>query len=311
MAAFFERFRAEVARYAEGVHRLGPPASAKEVARLPHELADFLRSWNGAELFVDAYTICDVERLVRKGDLLLFGESSTGDVFALDLGGQGGKPVLRLEEDTEETLIEGTSFALWIEALVVADGVLYDREGEFKEGVVDETGEELAPAVVEKRERKVLKIDPRAPAPAWRLARALSRQGKGKEAQEILGRVVQATPSFAWAQFDLGQLQVAGGQLHQAEETFLRAGAVAGSYAAYFLAHAARAAAARGDEAARALHAERALGLDPDLARAQKDAARTRAEEGIVDESRELLALARALAPRDLELLELERRLRG
>lgn len=311
MAVFFERFRAEVARYAEGVHRLGPPASAKEVARLPHELADFLRSWNGAELFVDAYTIYDTAGLVRQGDLLVFGESALGDVFALDLGGQGGEPVLRLEEDTEETLIEGTSFALWIEALVVADGVLYDRECEFKDDVVDETGEELAPAVVEKRERKVLKIDPGAPAPAWRLARALSRQGRVKEAQEILCRVVQATPGFAWALFDLGQLQVEGGQLNQAEEVFLRAGAVPGNYAAYFIAHAARVAAARGDEAARARHAERALGLDPDLLRVQKDAALTRAKEGMVDESRGLLALARALAPRDLELLELERRLRG
>jgi tetratricopeptide (TPR) repeat protein len=311
MALFFDRFRGEVARYAEGVHRLGTPASASEVARLPRELGDFLRSWNGAELFVDAYTIYDAAHLVREGSLLFFGESATGDRFALDLQGDAEPSVLRLEEDTEETLIEGTSFARWIEALVVGDGVLYDREGDYKDDVVDETGEELSPAVVEKRERKVLKIDPDAPAPAWRLARALTRLHREAEARKLLDRLVARAPAFAWAHFDRGKLLAAEGDLEKAEEAFLQAGSLPGPYAAFFVAHAARAAADRGDEASRRKHAERALELRPDLARLQKEAAQARAAEGVLDESRELVALARALAPRDLELLELARRLRG
>ena len=54
MPVFFERFRTEIASYAEGVFRLGEPATAAQVKGLPAELAAFLRSWNGAELFIDA-----------------------------------------------------------------------------------------------------------------------------------------------------------------------------------------------------------------------------------------------------------------
>jgi len=66
----------------------------------------------------------------------------------------------------------------------------------------------------------------------------------------------------------------------------------------------------RGDEAARAQHAARALALDPEVARAQRRAAQARVDEGELDEARELVALAAALLPRDLEVAELVRRLK-
>ena len=136
MAPFFERFRSEVARYAEGVHRLGDPAPAGAVAGLPEELAAFLRSWNGAELFIDALSIYDAAAVARDGELVVFGATAAGDRLALDAGGA----VLRIEEDTGETLVEGTSFARWIEGFVVAEGVLYDREGDFREELFDDVG---------------------------------------------------------------------------------------------------------------------------------------------------------------------------
>jgi tetratricopeptide (TPR) repeat protein len=302
---FFERFRAEVARYAEGVHRLGEPAPAAAVAGLPDELASFLRSWNGAELFIDAVELFAAEAVRREDGLVVFGRAGD-DALALDAGGR----VVRVEEDTGEALVEGTSFARWLEGYVVAEGTLYDREGEFKEGLFDESGEELAPAAAERRERRALKVDPDAPAPAWRLARALDRLGQAGKAARVLGELVARAPAFGWAWFDLGRLRRAAGDLGGAEEAFARAAAADPGYehAGYFAAHAARAAAARGDEAARATHAARALAADPDLARAQRQAAEGLLGEGRRAEALEAAEVAAALAPRDVAVADLVRR---
>ncbi|MBI4509417.1 MAG: tetratricopeptide repeat protein [Deltaproteobacteria bacterium] len=310
---FFERFRQEIARYAPGVHRLGSPPSAEAVKALPEELASFLRSFDGAELFIDALTIFDRAHVEREGDLLVFGETGTGDRMALDLSAPGGPNVVRLEEDTGETLVEGTSFGRWIEGFVVAEGVIYDREGEFREGVFDETGEELAPDAVIKRERKALKLDPSAPAPAWRLARALEKKGQVEEAIRLLEQVTERSPRFSWALFDLARLLETKGELAQAESRFLAAAEADpdASHAGTFAAHAARVAAMRGDEAARARHAARALELAPDVARRQKDACRALLAEGAMEEARSTLEVAAALTPRDLEIIDLRTKLRS
>ena len=310
--AFFDRFREEVAGYAEGVHRLGGPAAAAALAGVPDaELRDFLASWDGAELFIDAYTIRTAAELEREGAMLWFGETALGDQLGIDV--DGGGRVVRLEEDTGELLVEGSSFARWLDATVVADGVLYDREGEWLDDVFDEDRDELAPAAAAKREKKALKLDPDAPAPAWRLAKAQERSGDAASARKTLEALVTRAGDFAWAWFDLGRLRRADDEGEAAEAAFVAAadaGARQGSeLAGWFAAHAARVAADRRDETARARHAARALELDPEVARAQRRAAQARVDEGAMAEARELVALAAALLPRDLEVAELTRRI--
>jgi len=307
---FFERFRAEVGKYADGVHRLGEPAPPGAVVELPGELASFYRSWNGADLFVDAVTIWPADKVWREDDLCVFGETATEDRLAVDGHGR----VVKIEEDTGETLIEGTSFGRWIEGLVAAEGVVYDREGEFNEDVFEKDSDDLTPAAAEKRERRALKVDPDAPAPAWRLAKALARLGQGKKARELLRRLTEREPAFGWAWFDLGKLAREAKDLDEAERAFAAAAEADPEYehAGYFAAHAARVAAVRGDEAARGRHAARAVELDPDVGRAQKEAARRLVgeEQGRVA-AREAAELAAAVMPRDLEVLDLFRRLKG
>jgi tetratricopeptide (TPR) repeat protein len=297
---FFERFREEVARYAEGVHRLGGPAPAARLKGFPDELAAFLRSWNGADLFVDAVRIAPAEEIARDGELWPFGETATGDRLAIDAATGA---VLRVEEDTGELLVEGTSFAHWLEGLVIAEAIVYDREGEFREGIFDEDGEELTPAAAEKRERKALKVDPTAPAPAWRLAKALSRLGRADKAAAVLRELTAREPRFAWAWFDLARLERAAGDLAAAERAYASAAEADPDYehAGYFAAHAARAAAERGDEEARKRHGSRALQLDAELPRLQLEAATRMAEEGRVEEAREAALLVRAVRPGDLQ----------
>lgn len=309
MPLFFERFRSEVARYAEGVHRLGEPAPAAAVAGLPEELAAFLRSWNGADLFIDALTVHAAAAVTRDGDLVVFGVTAGGDRLALDPGGA----VVRIEEDTGEALVEGTSFARWIEGYVVAEGVLYDREGDFREELFDESGEELAPEVSERREKKALKVDPGAPAPTWRLARALARLGHEDKAAGLLRELTARAPRFGWAWFDLGRLERGAGHAAAAEAAFAAAAEAEPAYehAGYFAAHAARVAAERGDEAARARHAARALALDPELARAQRSAAASLLDEGQPADALEAAEIAAALTPRDLAVKDLVARCRA
>ena len=302
---WFERFREEVARYADGVHLLGPPAEEAALAGLPAELAAFLRSWDGADLFVDAVTIASARALAREDDLLVFGHTASGDRLALDPAGR----VLKLEEDTGERLVEGTSFARWLEALAAAEAVFYDREGEFHEGVFDEGREDPTPEAVARREKKALRLDPGAPGPSWRLARALERLRRPREARRLLEEVCAAEPRFAWAWFDLGRLRRAAGEGAGAEDAFVRAAEASEEHAAWFSAHAARAAAEAGDEAARARHAARAAALDPALPGSQRRAAEARLADGERREAAELLALALAVAPRDLESLALKRKI--
>jgi tetratricopeptide (TPR) repeat protein len=287
------------------VHRLGAPASADAVRGLPGELAAFLRSFDGAELFIDALTLFPAADVRREGDLLVFGQNANDDRLALDDEGR----VLLLEEDTGEILAEGTGFARWLEGWIAAEGTLYDREGEFREGAYDE--EDLSAAAAEKRERKALKADPEAVAPAWRLARALVRQKQPAKARRVLAELTGRAPGFAWGWFDLGKLAREEGDLEEAEAAFGRAASADPEYehAGYFWAHAARAAAARGDEKARAAHASRALEADPEIGRAQREAARTLAGEERSAEAREAAEVAAAVAPRDLEVLALLRQL--
>src|SRR5262249_23251006 len=204
-----------------GASRRRRRARAGGAAGPPAELASFLRSFDGADLFIDAVTVYAAGSLRREGGLLVFGATHDGDTLALDLG-RDPPPVVRVEADTGEALEEGTSFARWIEGYMAAEAIVYDREGEFRDGIFGDDGEALDPRAVIRRERKALKLDPEAPAPLLRLARALERTGRAAEAERILAGVVARSPRFAWAWFDLGRLRRAAGRLADAEEAFAR-----------------------------------------------------------------------------------------
>lgn len=303
--SFYERFREEVTRYADGVHELGAPLAPSALAAVPPALRDFYASWDGARLFVDAWVIYPADELTPGDEGLVFGETGVGDALVLDDAGH----VVRIEDDSGERLVEGTSFARWIEATVAAEQVFYDHEGEFQDEVFDEHGDEPRPDAIAKREQKYLRLDPGAPAPTWRLAQAQARLGRTREALRLLGDAIAADPAFAWARFDLGRLLFSLGDHEAAERAFATAADTGGEHAPHFAAQAARAAAARGAEPARAAYAAKTLALAPDLVASQRRAAAAQLEDEAFDDARELIELGLAVSPRDLELLDLRRRL--
>jgi tetratricopeptide (TPR) repeat protein len=300
-----ERLCAALAFYGDGVHSLGEPAAALD-ADLPAGLAAVYHAFDGAYLFHEALILYPSARWTREAERVRVGEMG-GDSLWVDLGTGA---LWRLEEDTGEWLAEGTRLDRWLWGWVEAEGVLYDREGEFRAGVIDARGDLTQETAIE-HERRLLRRDRGAASPRWRLARALARAGELEEARRELEAVVEQHPRFGWAWYDLARLSEALGELAGARDEALAAADSDPHYehAGFFLGWAARLAARAGDEAARVELAERARRVDPALAQRQLDGARASLEAAELDAARELVEVALAIEPRDLGALDLKRQI--
>jgi Tfp pilus assembly protein PilF len=135
------------------------------------------------------------------------------------------------------------------------------------------------------------------------------------EGRAELEEVVANEPSFAWAWLDLAKISERIGELTGAVDEARAAAeaALAADHpqAGYFHAQLARLAARTGDEATRAVAAKRAAELAPALKAAQLEGARESLEDGDLVSARGLMDLLRAVWPRDLEVLDLARRIDG
>jgi Tfp pilus assembly protein PilF len=153
----------------------------------------------------------------------------------------------------------------------------------------------------------MLRRDPAAPGPRWRLAHALLAQDGVVEARAELEEVVASEPRFAWAWLDLARISERLGELPGAVDEARAATDAASGHpqAGYFHAQLARLASRAGDDATRAAAAQRAADLAPELKAAQLEGARTSLAEGDLASARGLIDLLRAVWPRDLEVLEL------
>ncbi len=312
-----DRLVATLGSAATGMHWLGAPAILLDAA-WPQALAEVYRRFDGAELFLGTLTLMpapqvQTERRSDPGATAAERDSTyyrvgqlEGDDLYVDDGGQ----VWRLEEDTGEWLAEGGRLDRWLFGVVEAQGMLYDRDGEFSDEAFDDDGDVTA-ETSERLHRRILKRDRDAPAPRWRLARALVQLGKLEEARDELEAVVGAQPAFAWAWFDLARISEKLGELGNAVDEMEAAAQARPGYehAGYFWAQAARLARVAGDEARREACARQALALTPGLVASQRDGARESLEAGELEAARELVETAAALAPRDLLVMDLMARI--
>jgi len=288
-----------LSRYREGVHQLATPAVLHDAA-LPAALAGFYREHDGGELFHGALVLLPAASVRRDGDRFRVGELD-GDELWVAVDG----PVWRLEEDSGEWVEEGSEFDRWLAGWVDAQAVIYDRDGEFVDDVFDDDGEPTIDAAIAGA-RAALARDKGGVGPRWRLARALARAGEREQARGELEEVVARRPSFGWAWFDLSRLAEELGELESAHQD-ARAAAEADpgyEHAGFFWAQAARLAVRLGDEPRRAECAARALAAMPELVSAHRAAAAASLDEGDLEAAEEHAALAAALAPRDLQVLE-------
>ncbi|HEU4733020.1 MAG TPA: tetratricopeptide repeat protein [Kofleriaceae bacterium] len=286
-----------------GLHDVAEPAARLPVG-LPGPLIDFYARCDGARLFLDSVELAPSDEVEPRGERWQFG-SLEGEDLLIDARGR----IWRNDDSLDDLVCEGTRLDRWLAGVIDALAMLYDDDGEFAEGSFDDSGE-ISPAVGERQLRAQLRRDPGAPGPRWRLGHALLAQDSITEGRAELEEVVAKEPAFAWAWLDLARISERLGELPGAIDEARTAAEAAASqpHAAYFHAQLARIAGRAGDEATRAAAAGRAAELAPELKAAQLEGARASLAEGDAASARGLLDLLRAVWPRDLEVLELARR---
>ncbi|MBX3159545.1 MAG: tetratricopeptide repeat protein [Deltaproteobacteria bacterium] len=292
-----------------GLHDLEPPA-ARLPPGLPEGLIELYARCDGGRLFLDTI------ELVRSTEITMpvagrwrFG-TIDGDPLSIDHRGK----IWRFDANLEDELCDGTRLDRWLAGVIEATELFYDADGEFAEDVFDDEGE-IEPRVREKSLRAQIKRDAAAPGPRWRLAQALADQGAIEDARNELEQVVSDDPAFAWAWLDLARISEKLGDLGNATDEIRMAAETADGtqhpQAGYFWAQLARLAVRTGDDLLRAEAATRASLIAPDLRRAQLDGATASLAAGDVVSARGLIELLRAVWPRDLEVLDLARRVEG
>jgi len=286
-----------------GLHDVAAPARQLP-SGLPEALIDFYARCDGARLFLDSVELAPSADVVPQGERWVFG-SLEGEDLLIDARGR----IWRSDESLDDLVCEGTRLDRWFAGVVDAIAVLYDDEGEFADDSFDDEGE-LLPAVGERQLRAMLKRDPGAPGPRWRLGHALLAQNSVTEARAELEEAVASEPGFAWAWLDLAKISERVGELPGAVDEARAAAAASAGHpqTGYFHAQLARIAGRAGDEPTRATAARRTAELAPELKAAQLDGARESLAEGDAASARGLVDLLRAVWPRDLEVLELARR---
>ncbi|MDX2087712.1 MAG: tetratricopeptide repeat protein [Kofleriaceae bacterium] len=289
-----------------GLHDVEPPAS--ELPRgLPEPLIELYARCNGLRLFLDSLEIVPQQEVTMPTPGKWQFATHEGDAIAMDHKGK----IWRTDESLDDDVCDGTRLDRWLAGVLDATGLLYDGDGEFAEDVFDEDGDVL-PTVREQQLRAHLKRDAAAPGIRWKLGLALLDQGAVEDARNELEQVVADDPAFTWAWLDLARISERLGEVGNAvDEIRMAAQTAEGTQhpqAGYFWAQLARLAIRSGDDVLRAQAATKTSLLAPTLKRAQLDGARDSLEAGDVASAKGLLELLRAVWPRDLEVLELAKR---
>jgi hypothetical protein len=286
--AFFERFRVELRKYAAGVHELGE-AEPSPPPSLPEELRQLYRSWNGVRLFADTIVIVPAAEVSPAPSGWQIGEWPEG---TLEIDGDGR---VRSRDDEGAAIVVGSSLERFLAVVMAREGVLVDREGEFKD-VFDEEG--ITPRARARQTEIALKLD--GLAAAWQLEAAERAFDDGDEAaaEAALARAVAIDEGAGDAWALLGALQRRAQRLDAAEASFARAAATAtGAVRAERAGEAARAASEAGHEAARAGHAAAARAADGEAVARWIGEARALLEGGDAEGALNRATLAAAVAP--------------
>jgi tetratricopeptide (TPR) repeat protein len=306
-----------------GLHQVGEPANPELLARaeLPEEAAALWRRWDGLELGngeARLLGLADMERatheaaqagILRDGDKVIGEAGRALLVLPADPWAEGGDVVL--VEDDGERVPYASSVIRMVIGFLAEMSVLYDDEGEYREGLFDEQGE-----LTSKAERRLLRrrldFDEDAPFPRFRLGQLLRRAGELRAARSELRKVLHRAPEFAWAHWELGRAELELAEGPDEDPARCRASACESFAAAaekteeprlraLFLAWQARA--SEGDT--RAGLARAVLELDPAFVLTREAAVREAIEDEDPERALELLELGLAIEPRHLGLLAL------
>ncbi|NVB41534.1 hypothetical protein G6O69_27090 [Pseudenhygromyxa sp. WMMC2535] len=304
-----------------GLHEVGEPASEQAVAEqaqlpaLPDEALVLWRRWDGFDLASgEARIFSLIEQVAATREASEAGMLAAEDRVIGELGlallvvpadpWQEGGEVVLVEDDGQRAPYASSVIKLAL-GLVAEMSLLYDDEGEYREGLFEEHGE-LSHRAERKLLRRRLDFDEDAPLPRFRLGQLLRRAGELRGARAELRRVLRCAPEFEWAHWELGRVALELGEGEEAASSFAAAAERCDDphLRALFLAWQLLACAPE-DSASREALAEQILALDPGFVGAREAGLREAVEDEDTARARELLALGLAVAPRHLGLLSL------
>jgi hypothetical protein len=287
-----------------GVHDLRPVEGGADI---PVSLSELYVVVGAGSLFHETIELRPPDELTRDRELGIGFGSCDGDELWLDPKGR----VRRFDPALDEILVEGSSLERWLWGVIEGYQNLVDHEGEFAEDAFDDAGEitdDCALRVLAAQLRR----DPAAVAPRLRRATLMAKESIDLARAE-LEEVVHLDPKLAWGWLELAKISEAKGELTGALDE-ARAGAEAAEaarhdQAGYFWAQVARLASLTSDEAGRAAAAKKVATLAPDLKAAQLAGAAEDLEAGDPVSAAKLCELLHAVWPRDLEIMDLRRRI--
>lgn len=226
--AFFEPLRRALGDYAAGVHEARPPASAAalqaleaRLGPLPATYRDLLRSFDGVSLFHELITLFGTvdEGLGRPAPgQLRVGEGPDGALWMDEAG------ALRLVDEGEpDPILCGSGLEPWLKATLGREGLVIDKDGEFRDALDDEGA--LTDAARWKRAKLGRRSDPGAAIYLLEEAELLVGERRSDEALGRLQEAVALDPQAGPAWELLGALRREAGDLAAAEQAALRAAA--------------------------------------------------------------------------------------
>ncbi|MEZ4359758.1 MAG: hypothetical protein R3B48_06220 [Kofleriaceae bacterium] len=287
-----------------GLHDLRP---IEDTADAPVPLAELYVTLGAGTLFHEALELCPPDELSRDPELGIRFGAYEGDDLWLDARGR----VRRFDPALDDVLVEGSRLDRWLWGLLEGYRHVLDHEGEFVEDAFDEHGELTRDCALRQLAAQ-LRRDPQAVA--LRLRRATLLAAEDLElARAELEEVAHLAPELPWGWLELAKISESKGELTGALEEVRTAAECAERadhpQAGYLWAQAARLCSALVDEPGRAAAAAKVHTLAPELKAAQLAGALAELEDGELAAASRLAELLVAVWPRDLEVLDLRRKI--
>lgn len=306
----------------DGCHRVEPGASWEQVkqSQIPAQAGFFWTRFNGMELAQGEVIVASLDEIPelseRFADRLREGDKVIGqrglDIYVL--------PADPWEEGAQVVLVDGakqrgplaSSLGNWILALLGEFALIFDDEGEYRDGLFEEGSTELMPEVQRKILRRRLDMDPDGVLARFELGQLLREQGEVRAAISELKKAIRAAPDFCWSHFEIGRAYFEQVELNSAYEAFVRAAELSSENAYLSSLCSAWAIRCIEDEAEKAEKLRSVVRAKvQSFASDQLEEARECAEDGHKDLALENIALGLAVVPTHLELLALRRSICG
>jgi len=221
--AFFESLRTAVGRYAGGVHELAPPVDTRQLTAtekqlgvtLPDSHREFLRSFDGAWLFHESLRLCAAAEIgaLKGGDSatwLRIGETPDGALLLRPADGA----IYLVDDEVPDPILAGSSTEAWLDATLAREGLLVDREGEYRDVFTDEG---LSLPVRRKRMQLGRRHDPQAALYLFEQAELDAEAGDLDAALAALRLAVKLDPQAGPAWELQATLCLDGGALDEGE----------------------------------------------------------------------------------------------